>query len=142
MGRRWKRLRPLISGSDIGIIGFGDLGRALNRVLSGFRAKISVFDPWLPQSILRDHGVTPASLDDVLENSDFLFVVAAVTSENNGFLNPMPSRGCGGGGVHPAQPGRRGGFPRADGRRRLGHIVAASDVFPEEPLAADHPVRG
>ena len=24
---------------------------------------------------------------------------------------------------------------------RSGHIVAASDVFPEEPLAADHPVR-
>jgi phosphoglycerate dehydrogenase-like enzyme len=24
---------------------------------------------------------------------------------------------------------------------RSGHILAASDVFPEEPLAADHPVR-
>jgi phosphoglycerate dehydrogenase-like enzyme len=23
-----------------------------------------------------------------------------------------------------------------------GHILAASDVFPQEPLAADHPVRG
>uniref|UniRef100_UPI003B9E4A11 NAD(P)-dependent oxidoreductase n=1 Tax=Shinella sp. M31 TaxID=3368615 RepID=UPI003B9E4A11 len=52
----------LLSGSEIGIVGFGDLGRALNRVLSGFRAKIRVFDPWLPPSILREAGVEPASL--------------------------------------------------------------------------------
>ena len=33
-------------------------------------------------------------------------------------------------------------FAGADGRRcASGHIVAASDVFPEEPLARDHPVR-
>src|SRR5690606_21962544 len=29
----------LLSGADVGIIGFGDLGRALNRVLSGFRTR-------------------------------------------------------------------------------------------------------
>ena len=39
--------RPL-SGSDIGIIGFGDLGKALLRVLSGFRAKVRIYDPWQP----------------------------------------------------------------------------------------------
>ena len=50
----------LLSGSEIGIVGFGDLGRALNRLLSGFRARIRVFDPWLPPSILVDHGVEPA----------------------------------------------------------------------------------
>ena len=76
----------LISGSDIGIIGFGDLGKALNRVLSGFRARIRVFDPWLPPSMLIEHGVEPASLDTVFAQSDFVFVVAAVTSENEGFL--------------------------------------------------------
>jgi phosphoglycerate dehydrogenase-like enzyme len=41
----------LLSGSDIGFIGFGDLGRALNRLLGGFRAKVRAFDPWLPASI-------------------------------------------------------------------------------------------
>lgn len=56
----------LLSGSEIGIIGFGDLGKALNRVLSGFRAKIRVHDPWLPASVLLDAGVEPASLETVL----------------------------------------------------------------------------
>ena len=76
----------LIAGSEIGIVGFGDLGKALRRLLSGFRARIRVFDPWLPRSILEENGVEPASLEEVLTKSDFVFVVAAVTSENKGFL--------------------------------------------------------
>ena len=132
----------LISGSDIGIIGFGDLGKALNRVLSGFRARIRVFDPWLPPSILIDHGVEPASLDTVLAQSDFVFVVAAVTSENEGFLGAEA--------FAKMRPGAafillsRAGvvdFPALMAAVKSGHILAASDVFPEEPLARDHPVR-
>lgn len=132
----------LLSGSEIGIVGFGDLGRALNRVLSGFRAKIRVFDPWLPPSILREAGVEPASLSDVLGMSDFIFVVASVTSENKGFL-----------GAEAFAAMRKGAafillsradvvdFPALMAAVERGHIVAASDVYPEEPLPADHPVR-
>lgn len=132
----------LISGSEIGIIGFGDLGRALSRVLSGFRAKIRVFDPWLPSSMLKDAGVEPASLETVLSESDFIFVVASVTIENRGFLDAQSFAKM-----------RQGAafilLSRADvvdfealmDAVRSGHIVAASDVFPEEPLGADHPVR-
>ena len=132
----------LLSGSEIGIVGFGDLGRSLNRVLSGFRAKIRVFDPWLPPSILREAGVEPASLSEVLGMSDFVFVVASVTSENKGFL-----------GAEAFAAMRKGAafillsradvvdFPALMAAVERGHIVAASDVYPEEPLPADHPVR-
>lgn len=132
----------LLSGSDVGIIGFGDLGRALARLLAGFRARIRVFDPWLPPSMLKDAGVEPAALDTVLSESDFVFVVAAVTSENRGFL-----------GADAFSRMREGAafilLSRADvvdfdalmAAVERGHIVAASDVFPEEPLAAEHPVR-
>ncbi|MDR6755175.1 phosphoglycerate dehydrogenase-like enzyme [Mycoplana sp. BE70] len=132
----------LVSGADIGIIGFGDLGKALNRVLSGFHARIRVFDPWMPPSILREAGVEPTSLDTVLSESDFVFVVAAVTSENKGFL-----------GAEAFARMRKGAafilLSRADvvdfdaliAAVESGRIVAASDVYPQEPLAADHPVR-
>jgi phosphoglycerate dehydrogenase-like enzyme len=132
----------LISGSDIGIIGFGDLGKALNRVLLGFRAKVRVFDPWMPPSILKDHGVTPATLDEVLSESDFVFVVAAVTSENQGFLGSEAFARMRKGAAFILLS--RAGVVDFDALMaavRSGHIVAASDVFPEEPLAADHPVR-
>jgi phosphoglycerate dehydrogenase-like enzyme len=132
----------LLSGSEVGIIGFGDLGKALNRILSGFRTRTRVFDPWLPPSILAEHGVEASSLDTVLSESDFVFVVAAVTSDNQGFLGAEA--------FAKMRPGSafillsRAGvvdFDALMGAVRIGHIRAASDVFPEEPLPVDHPVR-
>lgn len=132
----------LLSGSEIGLVGFGDLGRALVRLLAGFRARVRAFDPWLPPSLLRDAGVEPADLDTVLAESDTVFVVAAVTSENTGFL--------GGEAFARMRPGAafvllsRAGVVDFDALMaavRAGRIVAASDVFPDEPLARDHPVR-
>ena len=132
----------LISGSEIGIIGFGDLGKALNRLLAGFRAKIRVHDPWLPPSILVEHGVEPADLDAVLSSSDTVFVVASVTSENQNFL-----------GARAFAKMRKGAafillsragvvdFEALMEAVHSGHIVAASDVYPEEPLQRNHPVR-
>lgn len=132
----------LLSGAEIGIVGFGDLGRALNRLLSGFRCHIRVYDPWLPPSILADYQVSPASLAEVLAQSDFVFVVAAVTTDNRGFL-----------GAAEFSRMRRGAalvlLSRADivdfdamlDAVEAGHIVAASDVYPQEPVPATHRVR-
>ena len=132
----------LLSGSEIGIVGFGDLGRALNRLLSGFRAKIRVFDPWLPPSMLREAGVEPASLSEVLGMSDFVFVVASVTSENKGFLGTeaFASMRKGAGFILLSRADVVD-FPALMAAVASGHIVAASDVYPEEPLPLDHPVR-
>lgn len=133
----------LLTGSKIGIIGFGELGRALARVLEGFRADIAVYDPWLPASMLEEASVRPATLSEVLETSDTVFVVAAVTSDNKGFLDAKAFSSM-----------RKGAafilLSRADvvdfddlmDAVASGHILAASDVFPEEPLAAYHRVRG
>jgi phosphoglycerate dehydrogenase-like enzyme len=133
----------LISGSEIGIVGFGDLGRTLNRLLAGFRARVRAYDPWLPPSMLREAGVEPASLETVLSSSDFVFVVASVTTENRGFLDAAAFASM-----------RKGAsfilLSRADvvdfealmDAVERGHILAASDVFPQEPLPADHRVRG
>lgn len=132
----------LLSGSNVGIIGFGDLGRALSRLLSGFRVDVRVFDPWLPESKLKEQGVLPATLDEVLSTSDTVFVVASVTSENKHFLNASAFSKM-----------KRGSsfilLSRADvvdfddlmSAVASGHLMAASDVFPEEPLSTDHPVR-
>ncbi|ESX81459.1 hydroxyacid dehydrogenase [Mesorhizobium sp. M0915] len=136
------RTARLLSGADVGIIGFGDLGRALNRLLTGFRTRPKVFDPWLPPSILIENGVEPASLDEVLSSSDFVFVVTSVTSENQGFLGAEAFARMREGSAFILLS--RAGvvdFPALMDAVRSGHIVAASDVFPEEPLAQDHPVR-
>jgi phosphoglycerate dehydrogenase-like enzyme len=141
-GGEGNRSARLLSGSDIGIIGFGDLGRALNRLLTGFRARVRVFDPWLPPSILRDAGAEPADLETVLTSSDTVFVVAAVTTENRSFL--------GADAFASMRPGASFillsradvvDFPALMDAVERGHILAASDVFPEEPLDKSHRVR-
>lgn len=131
-----------ITGAKTGIIGFGELGKALATVLSGFRTDISVYDPWLPPSILDEQGVRPTSLNELLSNSDFIFVVTAVTSENKGFLNADAFAKMKHGSVFIL-------LSRADvvnfedllAAVSSGHILAATDVFPDEPVAQDHPVR-
>lgn len=132
----------LMSGAEVGFIGFGDLGRALHRLLAGFRPRIRVFDPWLPPSLLAEWGVEPASLDEVLTASQVIFTVASVTSENGGFL-----------GAGEFAKMRQGtsfvllsraavvDFDALMAAVRSGNIRAATDVFPEEPLSQDHPVR-
>ena len=141
-GAEGNKSARLLSGADIGIVGFGDLGKALKRVLSGFRSRIKVFDPWMPPSILIENDVEPASLQDVLATSDFVFVVASVTSENKNFL-----------GAEAFASMRKGAafillsraevvdFDALMAAVERGHIIAASDVFPDEPLNNDHPVR-
>lgn len=132
----------LLTGADVGIIGFGDLGRTLARVLQGFRPRLRIHDPWLPDARIQESGADPATLAEVLAKSDVVFVTAAVTSENRGFL--------GADAFAAMRPGAAFillsradvvDFPALMASVASGHIRAASDVFPQEPLPVDHPVR-
>jgi phosphoglycerate dehydrogenase-like enzyme len=133
----------LLSGSDVGIVGFGDLGKALLRLLAGFRAKVRIHDPWMPASTIREHGAESASLADILTKSETVFVVAAVTSENENFLGreAFASMRKGAAFILLSRAGVVD-FDALMDAVESGHIVAASDVFPEEPLALEHRVRG
>lgn len=131
-----------LSGAEIGIIGFGDLGRALNRLLRGFGCTVKVFDPWLPPSILRDHGVIPATFEEVFTSTDVIFVASAVTGQNKGkigqdaFDSMRPNSS-----FILLSRAEAVDFEALMDSVRSGHIKAASDVFPQEPLALNHPVR-
>ncbi len=136
------RQSRLLAGAEVGLVGYGDLGRALHRLLVPFRARLRVFDPWLPGAVIAETGAEPAPLETVLSESDVVFVVASVTSENAGFL--------GADAFARMRPGAafillsRAGvvdFDALIAAVAAGRIVAASDVWPEEPLPLDHPVR-
>jgi phosphoglycerate dehydrogenase-like enzyme len=133
----------LLAGSPVGIVGFGDLGRALRSLLVPFGCPVRVYDPWLPDVAIRREGAEPSALDDLLAGSRVVFVFAAATSENERFLGERELRLIPDGGVLLLMS-RAGvvdfdALVRVVGERRLR---AAADVFPEEPLPADHPARG
>lgn len=132
----------LLTGAEVGIIGFGDLGRSLREVLTGFRPVLRAHDPWLPPSMLVEAGVIPADLDTVLSQSDVVFVTASVTTENRGFLNAEAfARMRPGAAFILLSRADVVDFDALMAAVASGRITAASDVFPLEPLPTDHPVR-
>lgn len=66
----------LLTGSPVGIIGLGDLGRTLRQLLVPFRCVVKVHDPWLPWRLIQEHDAVPAGLDDLLSTSRVIFVFA------------------------------------------------------------------
>jgi phosphoglycerate dehydrogenase-like enzyme len=133
----------LLSGSPVGIVGFGDLGRALRRLLVPFGCPVRVHDPWLPDVAIRREGAEPSDLDSLLRASRVVFVFAAATSDNEQFLGERELGLIPDGGalllMSRAAVVDFDALVRAVERRRLR---AAVDVFPDEPLPADHPARG
>jgi phosphoglycerate dehydrogenase-like enzyme len=132
----------LLAGSPVGIVGFGDLGRALRRMLAPLGCRVRVHDPWLPEEAIRRADAEPAALDELLAASRVVFVFAAPTTENAGFLGERELRLIPAGGVLLLMS--RAGVVDFDALLRVvgeGRLRAAVDVFPEEPLPADHPAR-
>ncbi|CAA9335504.1 MAG: D-3-phosphoglycerate dehydrogenase [uncultured Microvirga sp.] len=132
----------LLTGATIGLIGFGQLGRALNRLLAGFRAEILVHDPWLPASAMREDGCRPAALDELLAGSRVVFVFASATQENRHFIGRRE--------LNLMQPGAAlvlasraavVDFPALMEAAESGRLRVATDVFPQEPVPPEDPVR-
>jgi phosphoglycerate dehydrogenase-like enzyme len=129
-------------GASVGLIGFGELGRAFAPLLAPFHCPVKVYDPWLSDHFIRGFGVAPAPLDEVLSTNRVIVIFAGVTSENQGFLGRSE--------FERIQPGSvvllmsRAAvvdFPEFLAQVETGRFRAATDVFPEEPAPLDHPAR-
>ncbi|HEX5323919.1 MAG TPA: NAD(P)-dependent oxidoreductase [Capsulimonadaceae bacterium] len=126
----------------VGFIGFGGLARNLKPLLIPFRPRILVSDPWLTKSYLRTQGVEPVDLDTLLSQSKVIYVLAIPSKENKALL-----------GREELARIQKGALLVLISRSHLvdfdaltemlmeGRLRAAIDVFPTEPLPADHPIR-
>jgi phosphoglycerate dehydrogenase-like enzyme len=132
----------LLRGSTVGLLGYGNLGRALHRLLVPFDAHVRAHDPWLPDAVLREAGLYPASLEETIAESRFLFVLATVTEDSEHLLGPreldlVPA----GGRVVLISRAAVADFDALYERVRDGRFLAAVDVWPSEPVPADSPFR-
>lgn len=132
----------LLGGADVGLIGFGNLGRALHRLLVAFHPTIRVYDPWLPGRTLQEHQVQPASLAETLRASQVLFVLATVTSESERLLGAaeLDALPAGARIVLVSRAAVVDHDALLD-RIEAGRLVAAIDVWPDEPLPPEHRAR-
>jgi phosphoglycerate dehydrogenase-like enzyme len=132
----------LLTGSRIGFIGFGDIARALHTLLAPFGARIQVYDPWLPDGHLRRLGVIPATFETVMRENRFVFVMAAITTENAHLINAQA--------LALMQDGAKlllmsraaaADFTALAAEAASGRLLVATDVFPVEPTPKDDPIR-
>ena len=132
----------LLYDQPVGIIGYGSLARALRPLLIPFGVSISVYDPWLSDGYLTRQGLRPQALEALMATSKFIFVMAVPSSENRAMLSRelleliqpnavliLASR------AHVID------FDAATEMALKGRFKLATDVFPVEPLPADHPIR-
>lgn len=127
---------------NVGLIGLGDLGKAILPLLRPFGCSIRAYDPWLPDEYIRALGCEAAPLDEVFRHSRVVFVVAGVTSQNQGFLGTEQFGSMQkGSAIVLVSRAAVVDFDAMLDFADKGHIRFATDVFPEEPLSPEHRAR-
>lgn len=141
---KWSRITgPELSGTTVGLIGFGTIARLVARRLSGFDVRLVAWDPYPDSEAARELGVELVELDALLEGADILSLHVPLLPETRGFVNAdlLARTKAGAFFVNTA----RGGLvdePALVAALESGHLRgAALDVFAVEPLPADHPFR-
>jgi len=132
----------LLKNQQVGIIGLGNIGRTLVRLLEPFECRIRVYDPWLPDNYVKDLGLIPDSLGQVLKLSQVIFVLAGATTENEAMLGLRELKLIGKDALI-ILIGRASlvDFEALTDLLGKDRFRAAIDVFPQEPFPKNHPLR-
>lgn len=133
-----------LTGTTVGIVGFGSTGTDLARLLGPFEVTLLAYDPYCLPERAAEHGAQLVDLDTLAARSDAIVVMAALTPETHhllgaGFFAQMkPTAAL----VNVA----RG--PIVDeaaliAALRAGQLgTAALDVFEQEPPLPNNPLLG
>ena len=133
---------PELSATRVGVVGAGHTGRCFIRLLRSLDAQVCVCDPYLTPAHAADWGVRKVELDELLRSCQVVSLQAPSTARTHHMI------------------GRRELSLLADGTIFIntarswlvdepalieelgrGRILAALDVFDQEPLSVDHPLR-
>ncbi len=76
-----------LEGQVLGLVGFGNIPRALAPKAKAFGLTVLTYDPYVKPAILAQAGVHGVSFDDLLARSDFISVHAPLTAATRGLIN-------------------------------------------------------
>lgn len=126
----------------VGLVGCGAVGRATGRRLGALGARVLGFDPNVGDPELRDAGIEPVTLDELLERSDVVSLHATLDEDTRGMIDAAAFARM-----------RPGAFlvntarydlvdePAMLDALRTGRLAgAALDHFRNEFLSAEHPL--
>jgi D-3-phosphoglycerate dehydrogenase / 2-oxoglutarate reductase len=133
-----------LRGRRLGIIGLGRIGTLTARKAQAFGIQVIAYDPYRAMHEFAERNVGRATLDELLQTSDYVSIHAPLSPETQyligerelGLMKPTAFL------INTA----RGGLVDASALARAlrsGQIAgAALDVFETEPIPLDHPLLG
>ena len=132
-----------ILGSTLGIIGVGRIGSAVAQRARGLGMEVVGYDSTLTSEQLLERGVKPVSLEQLLSSSDVVSLHVPLNAETGHFMNAEKlSVMKPGAGLINASRGKIVDTKAVSSALVEGTLAwAALDVFEQEPLPADDPVR-
>ena len=95
---RWSEGRPALlkiprmMGQTLGFISFGRTARAVAKRAASFGLRMIAYDPFLQETMIYDHGAMPATLSEVLSQSDFISMHAPARPEVHHMLGEQHFR--------------------------------------------------
>ena len=133
-----------LEGQVLGLVGFGNIPRALAPKAKAFGLKVITHDPYVSADVVEALGVENTSFEDLLGRSDFVSVHAPLLPATRGLMNAAAFARM-----------KKGAFLVNTARGPLvdetvlvaaldsGHLGgAALDVVTVEPVAKDSPLLG
>jgi len=132
-----------LAGKTLGILGLGRIGREVATLAQAFGMRVLAWGPTLTAERAARSGATFMELDALLERADIVTVQLRLSEQSRGLLNAERLRRIGPRGVLINTA--RGAIVDEEALARVlgeGQLGAAGlDVFAEEPLPADSPLR-
>lgn len=133
-----------LRGHTLGLVGFGQIPRALAPKAQAFGLKVLSHDPYVDAGVAAEEGVQLVSFEELLQEADYVSIHAPLTEETRHMFDATAFR--------QMRPGAllintaRGPLVEEEAlitaldEGRLGG--AGLDVLPQEPPAADSPLLG
>ena len=132
-----------LSEKTVGLVGFGAVARHVARMLKGFDVELLVYDPYTPDDVITEAGGRSAPLDVVLSQSDVVSLHCGSTEETYHMISHRELDMLKDNAVLVNTS--RGAVIDEDAlasKLPERHFFACLNVFEQEPLPEDSPLRG
>ncbi len=133
-----------LGGRTLGLLGAGNIGAELIRLVAPFGMRVLVHDPGLSPDALAQLGAESGSLDEVVQGADFLVLACSLSERTRGLINAArlaqmkPTAFL----VNLARGELVDEAALAEALAKQRIAGAGIDVFESEPPAADNPLLG
>ncbi len=144
LGRQEARSYRTLGSEQVGLVGYGQIGQRVARLLRGFDCPVHVYDPYLDAGSPARAGTrVAASLRDLLERCSLVSLHAQASPETRHLIGARELDWLGPDGIliNTARAELVDEQALVAALERRGIWAAGLDVFSAEPLPPGHPLR-